>query len=366
MTVAAFIVLSLTAALVISAGAFQLAEPTRKSAAEMKRLPVGITLDGVLLSEYTYPLAYQKFNQQTQWFLQNFELKAVVNEREYYLNAEDLSFEINSVDLLNELWFSIDGYNEGSAFSSAHLYDQTVVQEFADNIVEELRATIPPFRQVTPVFNIATRTFSDGYLAGQIIGYDLEPSALLEQIHNKIDEAIRDDAWHHAELNIQSAPIYSEPTTASAAGFGRLSTYTTHTTNVPNRNTNIQLASNYLSGTLVRPGSTFSFNGTLGYTSSARGYKEAGILINGEPSTALGGGICQVSSTMYNAVLDAGLRVVERHPHSAPVGYVPAGRDATVSYGGPDFKFQNNTPNDLYLICDYNNRSLTVSLYGKK
>jgi len=153
--------------------------------------------------------------------------------------------------------------------------------------------------------------------------------------------------------------------TKTLAGYRLLGTYTTYTTNVPNRNTNISLACKALNGTIVKPGHTFSFNNTLGYTSAAKGYKKAGILVNGKSSAALGGGICQVSSTLYNAVLKAGLKVVERHPHSAPVGYVPKGRDATVSYGSVDFKFRNNTTKNCRLVFEYNNRSLTVSVFRK-
>ncbi|MDR1559553.1 MAG: VanW family protein [Clostridiales bacterium] len=360
------IVLCGTAAFSVSAAAFEISIPNGDTATEGKRLATDITLDGILLSDYTYPLAYQKFNERTRRLARDFELKVIMNGSEYYLRSEDISIDINTLELLNQLWFTTDQYGEGNTFTSAYSYDKPKVEAFAKGIVDDLNATVPPVKKSAPVFNPQTRTFSDGTAVSQIIGYDLDQSTFLEQIYKKIDDAIWANADHHATLNIKSSPIYSNPAAAAAAGYGRLGTYTTYTTNVPNRNTNISLACDFLTGTLVKPGSTFSFNGALGFTSASRGFKEAGILVNGVPDTGLGGGICQVSSTIYNAVLEAGLRVVERHAHSAAVGYVPKGRDATVSYGGPDFRFQNNTANDLYLILDYNNRTLTVSLYGKK
>ena len=360
------VLLLLCSAFTTTAYAFEIAQPAGNKPADGKRISANVTLDGILLSEYTYPLAYQKFNLRTQRFLQNFEIKIVMNGSEYFLNADDLSFEVNTIDLLNQLWFSNIEQGEGNGYTTVYTYDKAKAEEFADAVVEELKAKVPPVTKQGPAFNLQTRTYSNATAGGQIIGYDLDPSAFLNQIYNKIDYAIWTAADHHAELNIKSAPVYSKPEETSSAGYGRLSTFSTQTTNVPNRNTNIQLACKYLTGTRIKPGATFSFNGTLGFTSKDRGFLEAGILVNGQPDTGLGGGICQVSSTIYNAVLEAGLKVVERHPHSAPVGYVPAGRDATVSYGGPDFKFQNNTPNDLYLVCDYNNRTLTISLYGKK
>ncbi|MDR2648267.1 MAG: VanW family protein [Clostridiales bacterium] len=363
---AVLIALCETAAFSVSAAAFEISAPSGDTAAQAKRLAAGVTLDGILLSDYTYPLAYQKFSERTQKLTQNFELKVIMNGKEYYLRAEDISIEINTLDLLNQLWFAVDSYEAENTFASAYSYDSTKVEAFAEGIVNDLINSAPPVKKSAPVFDPQTRTFSEGVAGGQIIGYDLDPKTFLNQIYEKIGAAIWDDPDHHAALNIKSSPKYSPPSPASASGYGRIGTYTTYTTNVPNRNTNISLACQFLSGTMLKPGSTFSFNRELGYTSESRGFKEAGILVNGMPDTGLGGGICQVSSTIYNAVLEAGLKVVERHAHSAAVGYVPKGRDATVSYGGPDFKFQNNTPNDLYLILEYNDRTLTVSLYGKK
>ncbi|PKM80478.1 MAG: vancomycin resistance protein, partial [Firmicutes bacterium HGW-Firmicutes-13] len=90
------------------------------------------------------------------------------------------------------------------------------------------------------------------------------------------------------------------------------------------------------------PGQVFSFNRTVGPVTTERGFKFAPVISGGTVIMGLGGGLCQVSSTLYNAVLQAGYQVVERYPHSKPVGYVPRGRDATISYH-LDFKFRNNT-----------------------
>lgn len=110
-----------------------------------------------------------------------------------------------------------------------------------------------------------------------------------------------------------------------------------------NRNFNMQLAIEAIHGTVLQPGDSFSYNQTiLSKRNKSRDYKQAGILIDGKPATGIGGGICQVSSTLFEAALYSGMTITERHNHSARVGYMPAGRDATVSWGGPDLKFQNN------------------------
>jgi vancomycin resistance protein YoaR len=109
-----------------------------------------------------------------------------------------------------------------------------------------------------------------------------------------------------------------------------------------NRIFNITRASISIDGTVIPPGKTFSFNGTAGPISEAGGYKKARIFINGKDAQGFGGGVCQVSSTLYGAALDAGLTVIERHPHSKEVGYVPKNREAAVSYGGVDLKLRND------------------------
>lgn len=108
------------------------------------------------------------------------------------------------------------------------------------------------------------------------------------------------------------------------------------------RTVNLKLAAAAINGQVILPGKTFSFNKTVGPRTRERGYLEATIFVSGKKEQGMGGGICQVSSTLYNAVLNSKLRVVERHTHSLPVTYVPTGRDATVSYGYLDFRFQNN------------------------
>ncbi|MFC5451863.1 VanW family protein [Paenibacillus aestuarii] len=109
-----------------------------------------------------------------------------------------------------------------------------------------------------------------------------------------------------------------------------------------NRYHNITLAAKAINNYVVLPGETFSFNRVVGVRTPARGYKAAKIIVRGEFSEGIGGGICQISSTLFNAADRAGLKIVERYSHSRSVPYVPPGRDATVNWGGPDFSFTNS------------------------
>ncbi|TXK72775.1 VanW family protein [Paenibacillus sp. N3.4] len=105
---------------------------------------------------------------------------------------------------------------------------------------------------------------------------------------------------------------------------------------------NIKLAAQAINNYVVQPGETFSFNRVVGVRTRERGYMPAKVIVRGEFSEGIGGGICQISSTLFNAADRAGLQIVERYSHSRSVPYVPSGRDATVNWGGPDFSFKNN------------------------
>ncbi|MCM3127108.1 VanW family protein [Paenibacillus provencensis] len=136
--------------------------------------------------------------------------------------------------------------------------------------------------------------------------------------------------------------------------------------NNKNRSHNIALAAKAIDSTVVFPGETFSFNEVVGMRTIEKGYKRAGIIVRGELSEGVGGGICQVSSTLFNAIDRAGLQIVKRYSHSRNVPYVLSGRDATVSWGGPDFAFQN-AYNEPILIRAYSSGGqIAVSVYSSE
>lgn len=146
-----------------------------------------------------------------------------------------------------------------------------------------------------------------------------------------------------------------------------LATYSTnYSTSNANRSTNIALASSKINGIVLMPGDVFSFNGTVGKRIAAAGFKVAGVYVNGQVTNDYGGGICQVSSTLYNAVLRANLEIVERTNHQFTVAYVPIGTDATVSWGAPDFKFKNSRSYPIKIVTSNYNKNLKVTIYGLK
>ncbi len=133
-----------------------------------------------------------------------------------------------------------------------------------------------------------------------------------------------------------------------------------------NRSTNIILSAEKINGTVLMPGETFSYNQVVGQRTKEAGFKEATAYLNGKVIQEYGGGICQVSSTLYNAVLYANLDITERYNHGFKPSYVKPGLDATVSWGGPDFKFTNNRNYPIRIVCDSSGKTLRIYIYGLK
>ncbi len=147
----------------------------------------------------------------------------------------------------------------------------------------------------------------------------------------------------------------------------RLGTYTTgYTHAIPSQEVNIALAASYISGVVVQPGQTFSYNAAVGPYSQANGYGLGRMFVGRSIVPSIGGGVCQVATTLYNAVVLSNLEVVERHKHGLTVPYLPPGQDATVSEGNLDFKFRNNLPWPVMVHAVGADKVLTVSIYGRE
>lgn len=133
-----------------------------------------------------------------------------------------------------------------------------------------------------------------------------------------------------------------------------------------NRTANLIAAAQKIDKTLLKPGDTFSFNGTIGPRTAETGFKDAYIIINNEYVKGIGGGICQVSSTLYKVALLANISIVERYPHAVVVGYTPLGQDATVNYPNLDLKIRNDSPSYFYFRTKVEAGNITIIVYGKQ
>ena len=161
--------------------------------------------------------------------------------------------------------------------------------------------------------------------------------------------------------------VEAERSTAEARAMnikGLVASYQTFYGGEPNRIHNVQLVSHLVDGHVIAPGAVFSFNETTGARTADKGFREAPVIINGELQTGLGGGVCQVSTTVFNAAYEAGLPIVSRTNHALYISHYPQGRDATVNYPDIDLQFRNDTGHWLLLRTWVGSSSLTVALYG--
>jgi len=190
-------------------------------------------------------------------------------------------------------------------------------------------------------------------------GSVVDVNALIESLPKEWEEG---GDFRIAVIMVEQKPRVTE---ADLQGMGELAHFSTwFNSGEINRSANLRLAAKTLNGTMIKPGEIVSFNQLIGPRTAETGFNEALVIIGGKFVPGVGGGICQVSTTLYNAWLLAGLGIVERHQHNMAVAYVPPGRDATVSYGGPDFRFQNTTESPVYIRAITSGGIITINVYG--
>lgn len=144
----------------------------------------------------------------------------------------------------------------------------------------------------------------------------------------------------------------------------KISTYTTTFSSNSNRNNNIAIAASKINGRVLMPDEIFSYNNTIGEINEANGYKKAPIISNNKLVEGFGGGVCQVSSTLYSAMLHANIKAIERCNHSLAVAYIPLGFDATVSSGSVDYKFKNTLGYPIYIESLIEGKNITFNIYS--
>lgn len=187
-------------------------------------------------------------------------------------------------------------------------------------------------------------------------GYEIDTGKLEEELRNALEK-------RQYDLTI-NADILDTTPNVTKDDIRLLGTYTTNTTKNSARNINIQLACDAVNGTILAPGEQFGYNEAVGERTEEKGYQFAAAYSNGEHVMETGGGVCQLSSTIYNAAVADALQVDERVAHTFEPTYVTPGDDAAVSWGYPDFKFTNNSVSDIGIKVSFENYTVTVEIYG--
>lgn len=280
------------------------------------------------------------------------EAEGLVGKR-LVLRYEGNSWKLGEEDLL--AWVKI---NEGGGF------DRKAVAETVESLAEGINRKPQN----------ATFKFEEGVVKefrAAKDGWTVEEEKLIERIVDSWKKILEDE---EVVIEVPLEKSKPEVTTAEVNDLGIEELIgkgdSTFYHSIANRIHNIGLAARRVSGTLVKPGEVFSLIETLGEVSSATGYRSAWVISNGRTELGDGGGVCQVSTTLFRAALNTGLPIMERHPHSYRVAYYeqdsPPGIDATVFAPRVDLKFKNNTPGHILIqaVVDESNRYLAFEIYG--
>ena len=338
----------------------------------------GIKIDGIEVGGMTKEQAKAAVASAQPKSPDRVAIALSLDGKEYDLDFSNVSFKYNTDDVVNEAYslYRLKGGEDSATlteyfngvqalkvdpkeYQTAYTVKHEGVEETVKELLEKFHLT-PEDAQLGS-FDPDSRAYT---IIPEKNGYNINIPATTEKV-----KAMLDSRTYVGTVLVEAEIIRPEKTAASISEtFGRISSCTTKTTKNSNRNNNIRKACKYMNGTVVKPGHEFSFNKAVGKRTAERGFKEAHVISGGQYEMGLGGGICQVSTTLYNAAICAGLNVTERHWHAFPSTYIALGQDATVDWGIYDLKFKNTTDENIYIVAWWSksDRICHAEIYGKK
>lgn len=309
----------------------------------------------------------------------NIEPKVELDEEQLTKNLQDISTQLP--DAVKQSSYYIEGNNlivtagtEGNVIdidaTIASIRESISNLSCKDNPIEiTVKSQTPDPMDIEKIHNEIYKEPVNAYYTQN--PFTVYPSENGLDFNISIDEAKNIiNSEQKSEYVIPIKTLYPSVTTnmiGTEAFPDLLSTFSTnYSVRDKDRTTNLTLAANKINGTVLMPGETFSYNTVVGARTIAAGYKEAPIYLNGQVVDGLGGGICQITSTLYNAVVYANLEIVERTNHQFVPSYVTASRDATVVYGSIDFKFKNNRNYPIKITCSVSGGVANFKIFGLK
>ena len=309
----------------------------------------------------------------------NYNLK--LDGKVYPLDFSDAKFEYNTKEVVENAFAQhraldetdylsiIDVFNYKEQLKNNPVNYETSYTVAIDGVSEKVHAILDPLvEEYSTVkdaeigeFNPDTKEFT---ITPEETGMTIDIDGAVE----KVNELFANKEYTGS---VVVPSIVKEPeitTEKIKANFGLIGEHSTKASDNSNRNNNLNQACKNINGTILKPGEEFSFNKVVGQRTTANGFKEATVILGGQYEQGLGGGVCQVSSTLYNAVLKSDLQITKRTPHAWPSDYVLEGLDATVDWPNLDFKFKNNTDYQIIIVMWFESKDRTVhaQIYGKR
>jgi vancomycin resistance protein YoaR len=328
----------------------------------------GVSVADIPLGGLTVQDAQDKI---TKVFNERIANRAIIvikyGDSDFLINSQDINLDVDAAKLaqeaynigrtgniihrLQERYLTI---NNGRIIPLTVLFDKDTLSDKLNNIALNIDCEPHNASLIQQGTNIT--------VIPEIVGLKVDVQKNLDKITNHLDTNFP------FTMNLIVNELVPDITSKDLEGIDSvISSFTTEfDLSDQNRTQNIILAANKINGTLVKSQEVFSFNDQVGLRLPQYGYKEAPVYIDNKLEIDWGGGVCQVSSTLYNAVLLADMSIEERTPHFRPPGYLPLGLDATVADNALDFKFKNTSPNNIYLKTDISSNQITVYVLGKK
>jgi len=331
---------------------------------DSQTIPAGITVNGEPIGGMTPDQAILYLFKKNSGVLIDRELVLKDGEKEWLLKTKDFDFRYDYEKTIDAVLAGIQ-WNK----SSVKILNIIKLQARNSNILLEVSWDHKKLNSFLNSINedimIPAQDARLNYYNGSIFTEKEQPGKEIDSILTtaRIVQSIQFDEIK--PINILTKDTLPRVTSKDLEQIDcALTVFVTKLNSDNNRTDNIVLASQLLDGTIIMPSKIFSFNNEIGERSTANGFKYAPVIMGGAIRQDVGGGICQVATTLYNASLLAGLEIVERSPHSIPVKYAPQGKDATVFYGLIDLKFKNNLLNPIIIKSKVQNNTLVITILG--
>lgn len=301
----------------------------------------------------------------------NLALNSKINiktpNRTYTINYSGLNAKYNITEAVNEAYtygknlniiskYKIISKSERKQYDLKFSYNQKPVNDTIQAIKKDIN-------QKPKDASVKLENGNFNVISG-IKGAELDEAKLKKDILAKLDSKASGEINIEAPIKVLEPKVSAEALKSINTKIGSFST--NYATSSQARATNIYVATKNVNGTLIMPGDTFSFNEVVGERTKARGYQEAPVIVNQKLESGLGGGICQVSSTLYNAILQANIKTTERAHHTFPSHYVEKGLDATVDWGNIDLKFKNTFDYPIYIEAGTSNKNVYFDIYSNE
>ncbi len=323
-----------------------------------------ISVSGVDLSDTSKETAKKKIDEIK---LENVKLN--YEGKEFMISGDSISYKVDSDTVMNDAYnvgrksnflknkakiFTLKALGKKVSLPLHYTIDEEALKNELVKIASEVDVKEQDARLVINEDQIS--------VIDEVNGKKINIEKTLNAVKESIKYAKHDDISLVAETAV--AKVTREKLSPVNTLLGEYTT--TFNAGVYGRSENIRLAVKSINDVLLDPQETLSFNDSTGMRNPKNGYKSAPVIVNGEIEQGLGGGVCQVSSTLFNAGALSGLKIVERSNHSIPSSYVALGRDAVVDYGNLDLKMQNNFQNPVYVVASVVGNKINIKVYGNR